>query len=559
MSKRNIITGVIVALLLMSCCGGLCIMFIAHRDFETQSAGSHTQSSGLHQCNCYEFPMTDAADIAVASRTTGRPQLPDSIVSAQGHFAVHYTTEGENAVAAVDSNNNLIPDRIDKIAEAFERSYAVEIEQLEYPLPPSFKNGTVSYDIYVLDLNNSFGITVTEDVDSTAWEQTNVSSYILFDNDFLGQNFHIHGDGAIKSTAAHEFFHAIQLGYVFRKMDSFFFELTAVWMEDQVFDELDNYLYYMDYFFDNPDIPLNGVSFTVPKIFKHIYGSCIFGFYIEDRFGADAIHQIWELMPNYSALTAANEIFQAAGSNFENEFTKFSIWNYFTGHRARPAFYSQGENYPEIALENETSIDYFSEQQGQGYHLTAGYYLFHPRAEGEFTARMLTDSTHHWKLAGAVYDSSHLRTFSMSPGQTYDLGRIERDQKILLIPCNIDRFTQPIHVYFKDNPELYTVYLYREAAPPANQPSFNIEKIYPNPFSAEVVFVIKKRHDSPVTIQIYNSLGQRIYRTTVNLTQEVNRISWSAVTGSHRAPAGVYFVKFNSANHQQVEKLILCR
>jgi len=561
MSKRSTITRIIVALLFLSCCGSLCLTFFAVRNdaHRAHSATGRTQNLGAHHLFQFTFPMADATDIAVASRNAGRPQLADSIVSAQGHFTIHYTTQGDDAVAAADSNVNLIPDRIDKIADAFEKSYAVEIEELKYPLPPSFKNGTAPYDVYVLDLSNSFGITVTEGVDSTAWEQTSVSSYILFDNDFIGTGFHYSGDGAIKSTAAHEFFHAIQLGYVFRKMDAFFFELTAVWMENHVFDDLDNYLYFMDYFFDSPDIPLNGVSFTVPKIFKHIYGSCIFGYYIEDRFGVDAIHQIWELMPRYDALTAANEVFLSGGSNFEKEFIRFSIWNYFTGHRARREFYSHGEHYPEIALENDAAIDYFSEQRGEGYHLTASYYLFHTLAAGEFKARMLTDSTHHWKLAGAIYSESQLRTFSVSPGQAFEMGQIERDQHIVLIPCNYDRFTQPVHVYFKDNPELYTVYLSREATPTTNQPSFSVEKIYPNPFSSEVVFVINKRHDLPVTIQIYNALGQCVYRSALDLTEEVNRIFWSPVEDGRCSPAGIYFVKFSSENHQHVEKLVRCR
>lgn len=529
------------------------------RDIDDKPKKPIASQDNARTSTSYFFPMTSVTDIAIPKTANQRPQLPDSILSSHRHFNIHYTTEGENAIAITDSNTNNIPDRIEIIADAFEQSYAVEIEHMNYKLPPSFQNGTKPYDIYVLDLNNSFGITVAESMDSTAWEQKNVSSYILFDNDFIGSGFHIQGEPAIKSTAAHEFFHAIQLGYVFRKFDSFFFELTAVWIEDHVFDEVDNYLYFMDYFFSAPDIPLNGVSFTVPTIFKHIYGSCIFGFYIEENFGWDAIRQIWHMMPDKSALTAANDLFRTFGSNFENEFIKFSIWNFFTGSRARSKYYSNGSNYPEIFLQDEKNFSYFSEQTGEGYHLTAGYFLFHSEKGGDFKTRMITDSTHHWKLIALYGDEKNIRKAIVNPGHTLEINEVPDNQDIVLIPCNIDRFTQPEHVYFKDKPEKYTLYLSKEVVRNyPNQKTFAVEKIYPNPFCTHVNFSIRKIHEAPVSIEVFNTVGQRVFRGDFELTEDLNQLSWQAISNNKSLPAGLYLAKFSSGNFQQIEKIILC-
>ncbi len=562
MNKKNHVILIFCSILLALSGSDLILSDSKNDDIRGTSSHQKRQAHpNFNRSTPLKFPMYPLTDIAIAQSKKVRPVLPDSILSAGNHFKIHYTTHGDSAVAWIDSNSNEIPDRIDKIADAFERSYAVEIEQLNYKLPPSFENGTKPYDIYVIDLNNSFGITVTENVDSTAMEQQHVSSYILFDNDFIGQDFHISGDDAIKSTAAHEFFHAIQLGYVFRKIDSFFFELTAVWMEDQVFDELDNYLYYMDYFFQAPDIPLNGVSFTVPKIFKHIYGSCIFAFYIEENFGRNAIRQAWELMPNKSSMNALNHIFRSQGTNFENEYIKFCIWNFFTGRRSRSGYYSNGTNYPEITLESEESINYFAEKNGSGYHLTAGYFLFHSMTGGDFSARMITDSTHHWKLAALAYDESDIRLAIGSPGQTVEILDVPDNYDILIIPCNIDRYTQPHHVYFKDNPETYTFYLTKEVVrTQTNQKSFSIEKIYPNPFSTRIKFLIKKFHDSPVSIRIFNLRGQVVFhRHYSTLPEEMNEMSWLAISENHNLPAGMYFVQFTSGDFKQTEKIVLCR
>ena len=513
-------------------------------------------------CPKLNYFFSPTSDIAISDLNSDRPHLPDSIISSHQHFVIHYTTRGDDAVALEDTNANSIPDRVEKIAEAFEKSYSIEIDQMNYQLPPSFEGGKKPYDIYIINLVNNYAITITEDVDSTTWEQKNVSSYILFDNDFIGAGYHIQGDDAIKITAAHEFFHAIQLGYVFRKSDSYFFELTAVWMEDQVFDEIDNYLYYLDYFFSAPDIPLNGVSFTVPGIFKHIYGSCIFAFYITENFGHDAIRQIWQRMPDQTAIEITNDFFKQHNSNFESEFVKFSMWNFFTGNRSIPFYcYDESQKYPEIAVKKDTIIDYYNEQTGAGYFLTAAYCVFHPFETSEYNVFLSTDVKEHWRLGIAVYDENTITTYSIQPGKMMNIGEVVNGQTILVVPCNVDRFTNPAHVYLKEKPERYTFILQkkRKVSPTLVKP-FQIHKIFPNPFSGAVTFSIEKIADAPLTIRIFNIQGQQVDRMVIDqLHEEHNLLTWQPYLANKHLPSGIYFCQFSATRFVETKKIVLYR
>ena len=482
----------------------------------------------------------------------------DSFYSENNHFVIHYTTEGKDAVCSEDLDNNSVPDWIEKMARAFENSYDIEINTLNYNHPPSMENGTVPYQIFVIDLGNSYGRTITINVDPGIWEQKNVSSYIVFDNDFVGPGFHIQGDDAIYVTAAHEFFHAIQLGYVFRKKDSFLFELSAVWMEDKVYDEINNYLYYLDYFFSAPEIPLNGVSFTIPNVQKHIYGDCILGFYIEENFGTDAIRKIWNLMPDKTALEAMDQFFRNRGSTFEEEFVKFAKWNFFTGERALPDFaYNEGTIFPEIATEKDTIIEYYHDVANAGYFLTAAYYNYRPINDGIYRISFSAEFPNHWQLGVIVWDDSILRDYTLNSGDSKNLDKVLSGQQIAVIPININRLANPEKIYFKEDPEEYSFVLRKERSSANTIKSFEISKSYPNPFSGAIGFWIKKISEQNINLKVINIRGQEIDRVFIGkLPNESNFFHWENVSLKSVMSPGIYFFRFSDENFSETIKIV---
>ena len=516
---------------------------------------SEKLTKGISQCNL-NFGMHD---ITCSININKHPALPDSFISSNNHFNIHYTTEGKDAVALTDSNSNSIPDRIEKIADAFEKSYTVEIEELGYNPPPALFEGKI-YDIYVIDLVVSYGRTVTLGVQDSTWEQKNVSSYILFDNDFSGVGYYFNNDSAIKTTAAHEFFHAIQLGYIFRRADHFFLEMSAVWMETQVFKEIDNYLYCLDYFFSSPEIPLNGVSVTVQNIIRHNYGSAIFCIYLEQKFGKNIIRDIWSSMPDREALDAISRVLINRGTTFESEFTKFSIWNYFTGSRSRPnLFYDNASKFPEIKIAKDTTINYYNGQIGNGYFLTASYYVYHASQNNTYIASITGEKPENWHLGVAHFDDTYIKTYYSKANQPITIPNVLKDQQIVIIPINVDRFTNPNNVYFKEKAEEFSFYLKRDNRPvPVTKNEFEIIAAYPNPFSKSIAFEIEKTENTATTLCVYNTLGQLIDRRDIPIDSD--RILWSVSSlKKEQLPAGIYFFQFSCGDLKKMVKLVLCK
>ena len=94
-----------------------------------------------------ELPRATKASFAFLLQ---RPVLANSIMSLAGHFRVHYSTTGVNAVAPTDADGNGIPDYVDETAKVFEEAWSLQITQLGYSPPPS--DGDEIYDVYIKNL-----------------------------------------------------------------------------------------------------------------------------------------------------------------------------------------------------------------------------------------------------------------------------------------------------------------------------------------------------------------------------------------------------------------------
>ncbi len=481
--------------------------------------------------------------------------LPDSLYSEKGNFLIHYTTEGEDAVPLTDENSNGIPDWVEKIAAAFEKSYSVEVGQYLFPAPPNMRDGN-PYHIFVKNLNTYFARTIPENFDSTQIVNKNLSSHIIFDNDFSGLNYHISGDSAIKITAAHEFFHAIQMGYAFRQKDGFFLELTAVWMENQVFPDIDNYRYFLDYFFAAPEIPLSGVSYTIPNVVKHIYGRVIWAFFITQRFGKDAIRHIFELMVEKPALEAMDDFFRSKNSSFETEFVNFAVWNYFTGERAIENFgYAEANSFPLIPTKCDTIFEYFAQRSGSGYFLTSNYYLFQSQHEGKLKFSFQTDFPGHWRAAVVVFDDEIISCQILSTGINLLAEKVTPSRSILIIPCNINRSVDPQTIYFKQKPEKYYFSLSLQTEKTyQNIASFKITSATPNPFDREIKFSFIKKNTASIQLDVFNVLGQKI--DSQQILSEIESWQWPHSSNNFYLKSGIYLFRFSDGREMQTIKAV---
>ncbi|MDZ7338097.1 MAG: DUF6055 domain-containing protein [candidate division KSB1 bacterium] len=489
-------------------------------------------------------------------------QITDSLLSPRGHFVLYYTLTGPDAISPLDADGSGWPDFAETAGAAFETSYAIEVEELGYNPPPGMEAWTRPYRVYLLDLGTMRGQTVAEGRDPEAPVQHGVLTHIEVDNDFANPQEHLSAENALRATAAHEFFHAIQHGYVSRliTVDGFFAELTAMWMEEQVFPGLNDYRHYLDDFFSAPDIPLNAVSLTVPRIIKHMYGACVFAVYLEERFGRDVMRRIWEQMVHEPALEAIATVCADYGSSFEEELTRFALWNFFTGSRHLPGYgYSQADTFPEVLMRADTVAGSHAERAGQAYFLTATYLPFRLTTPGTYRITIEGQVPSHWSL-GAVYSVGEVpHPIQAGPGQAIQI-QLPEPQTITVIACNVDRSVTLRMLYFKEQPESYVVTVQRlpDDAQGGEAP-FTVLGAHPNPASAVVTFTIERRVGLPLVLEVSDVLGRRM--GTIWLSSQrsgSHQLCWPASPNTTLAP-GIYFCRFSCPGHAQTVKVTFCQ
>ena len=333
----------------------------------------YRESDGLAVCGTPHLvqAMSAAPDLSaeyqarLGKLAQRRPDVQHNLLSPSGRFRVHYDTEGRHAVALTDDDANGIPDYIDLTMAVLDSIWVLEIDQLGYNPPPSDKGlgGGDEYDAYVIELGGSYyGYAYPEVAGATT-----TSSYLEVDNNFTDLGYRqTRGLDALRVTIAHEFHHAIQFGYYATFDGSWWQESTSTWMEEVAYPHVDDYLQYLTYFLGEPQRALNSGVFRS----LHTYGSAIFSFFLDQRYGRELNRLIWEEVGQRKSVDLAHfdrVIRQVEPGGLGVAAGEFAVWNYFTGNRYRGEYYAEGDKYPTVptrdiavtdeAVVHNTSLD----------------------------------------------------------------------------------------------------------------------------------------------------------------------------------------------------------
>jgi hypothetical protein len=222
-------------------------------------------------------------------RRNGRGNLGDSVTTQ--HYVLHYTRRGNNAVPALDADRNGTPDFIDAAAQSWEHVWNREVVQLGYPAPVGTPR--LKFHVYYRDFA-FYGVTYPENVQLVATTPVplgTASGYIEVENDFAGfppNDIDVTGTetvrvGALRVTQAHEFMHACQFN-INVYQSGWLFESHATWAEDAVYDGVNDWHWYVPFFFSTPDRPIFN---------RYVYGAAYFMNYLGETFGVDVTRRIW--------------------------------------------------------------------------------------------------------------------------------------------------------------------------------------------------------------------------------------------------------------------------
>ncbi len=488
-----------------------------------------------------------------------RPTLTHAIVSPSGRFRIHYDTSGYNAVSTKDDDQDGLPDFVQEAAKAFDRAYAVIVDSLGYDPPPDDEGvDGPEYDVYILSLSALYGETILDKRIQISPER--YSSFIRVDNAFRPGSYFSTGLNGLRVTAAHEYFHAVQLGYAFRDQDIFYFEASSVWMEDVVYDEVNDYLQYLPYFFRHLDLPFNTSDG------QHEYGLGLWNKFLTKYWdGAGVIRDIWETIREVPALQAIATVLQQRGGSFAEMLTEFSVWNYFTGPRARPdEFYEEGALYPEVGYAGDVAVEVDTSLIDSTESTASRYYRFRTLVTDEFSVQLEANNPLIWKYAVVVSNPGRPAEFSkFNPGGRGALGTVESSADIVVIPTNT-LLPAKSAGQFGTSKE-YTFELRLRRGPIEGGIIAKLLPPRPHPFivdgQQQAVFDFVLGQSGEAKVRILDMRGRRIWEHDFSFLRDgFNAFHWDGRDESGRlVDSGVYLLQLVTPTTVRVGKFVVIR
>jgi len=166
------------------------------------------------------------------------------------NFCIHYNITGDSAVFRPGEDIDPIdgvPDYVNRVGEYFEAAHNVYIFELGYDMPPpdDIYSTESKYDVYITTVN---GLTTPEYLSNYYPGRQAYVSSCQVGNAMFSEHHPYDPYPLLKATCAHEYFHAVQMAYRGYGSDPkpWFFELSAMWAEERVFDDLNERYYNLE-------------------------------------------------------------------------------------------------------------------------------------------------------------------------------------------------------------------------------------------------------------------------------------------------------------------------
>ena len=273
------------------------------------------------------------------------------------HFCVHWVDQGLDAPNLKDSGDDGVPDYVEQVLRVAERVHRVENDELGWKEPKSDGRqggGSGKTDIYLSQIGGQlFGYAAPDrgQIRKGHPIPRRLHGYLVLDNDYSA--FEFPGTKPLNDlevTLAHEYNHIIQFGYD-AYQDPWFAESTAVWMEDQVYNDIDDYLRYVRRWVKLWDTPLTASSIKE-------YGSAVWNEWLARRYGRSIIRKAWaeaiHAKPGGFSVGAYERALRPLGSSFPLDFSRFAAataeWHTDEGFR-------EADLYPDLPRQGSLPLD----------------------------------------------------------------------------------------------------------------------------------------------------------------------------------------------------------
>jgi hypothetical protein len=256
------------------------------------------------------------------------PEAPGS-PACDSHFCVHWVGFGLDAPARTDSDGDGVPDFVEQVLRVAEHVHSIENDRLGWREPKSDRGrggGHGKTDIYLSQIGGDLFGYAAPDPGQTSRRsgrlQRRLAGYLVLDNDYSSGEFPgTDPSDDLEVTLAHEYNHILQFGYD-AYQDPWFAEATATWMEDQVYNRINDYLRYVRRWVGRYDTPLTTSSIKV-------YGSAVWNAWLARRYGLSIVRKAWagaiHVRPGGFSVNAYEAALRrAGGADFGADFTRFA-------------------------------------------------------------------------------------------------------------------------------------------------------------------------------------------------------------------------------------------
>ncbi len=285
------------------------------------------------------------------------PQAPKSPACGP-HFCVHWVAEGIDAPDLADSDGDGVPNFVRQVLKIAEHVHDIENDKLGWREPKSDGRkggGNGKTDIYLSQIGGElFGYAAPDRGQASKEHRLprRLHGYLVLDNDYSAFEFPgTRPADDLQVTLAHEYNHILQFGYD-AYQDPWFAESTATWMEDQVYNGIDDYLRYVRRWVKRWDTPLTTSSIKE-------YGTAIWNEWLARRYGQRIVRQAWaralHTRPGGFSVNAYESAIRAAGpSDLGHDFARFAaaVAEWRTGEGFR-----ESDLYPDMPRQGALTLD----------------------------------------------------------------------------------------------------------------------------------------------------------------------------------------------------------
>jgi len=220
-------------------------------------------------------PFGDSED------TFGRPGLGGKVKRiCNARLCIVYTKTGPHAATKKWAKKSF---------RTMNKVWTKEVKRMGYRAPKrdGRRGGNGKLDVYLVDGHSQGYYGFCQPEYYARGKGNPASGYCALDNDM--KNFPSTPVKALKATAAHEFFHAVQFAYDVEE-DRWMMESSATWMEERAYDGVnDNRQYLAHSQLANPFTPLTAYD----RARLEQYGNWIWWEYLGKRYGQGIVKKTW--------------------------------------------------------------------------------------------------------------------------------------------------------------------------------------------------------------------------------------------------------------------------